>query len=877
MNHHQTANSDPIGQVIDQKFRVLSKLGSGGLGVVYLAQQEGLGRTVAVKFLRPDVDEELTERFRNEAKVLASVSHPNVLAGYAQGVWNGSLFIVCELIDGETLEMVLARRECMPWQEAFAICAQAAQALHSMHSSLIIHRDIKPSNIMLTSTNVVKLIDLGLCQSGGIDRQKLTVTGSFVGTPHYASPELIMGKPITPAADVYALGCVLFELITGKRLVEPASIDDALKIHLTGVTQTLAKRCPELPEHALDVMAVALAREPEQRFGSAADFASHLSNAIAEDKQPGTPASRPLAESRGTSFSMILTIAVLSVCLLVAAWALWRKSMRNSTQALAGGSERTVNLGSQEPRAIALARRITGDTDEQSARAFIDALIAFPTNLTADQADVAIKALGSIDSQFGCAHGWDLLEHRQMAQKMIEARLWKQMIDVDQLLIKGTSSRTLENEDVAFLILTIERLQDMKQDAMAQNLVSRTFNGSLIKKFQRYVRQKPLTAQAISDWLVTLDTDAQSQIVYNLCAGVATFEGHNFTQSTQVLDKYFEKCHTHSRQLDQARDFIRAYHYYMTPSADAASGGLAILQKELAQPVLNSNRGEGLRADMERMTLSCILNTCDGPKCVQALDSLIELIEARDPHSDFLTTVRRARDLSLLLWQEKASIASGDRTKINSFMVTVNDLIDQLRKDDGEHQRFALTQRTVDFIAKYNIKNEESAQLVNHYLEMLSWHMYTCFDPKRLALLLPRYDTISKQLADFLPAGETRMLRVMHAPLSIRVLYYDLIGDRKNRERVCLAGLALVQNCTSQAGIAERIDDRVRLEQLWCAYHDPERAEKYHVENLRDIERNKGVLGHIVNPMLNREADHENLIRAERKALHDDAVHDATQ
>src|ERR1700731_1840600 len=225
-------------------YEIVSALGAGGMGGGYRARDTKLGRDVALKIL-PDTfthDPERLARFRREAQVLASLNHPHIGAIYGLDEANGQQFLVLELVDGESLDKYIARR-ALPVDEALGIAKQIAEALEAAHERGITHRDLKPANIALTKDGNVKVLDFGLAKateaaSGtSLDLANsptitspamMTGVGMIVGTAAYMSPEQAKGRPADTRSDVWAFGCVLFEMLTGTRAFEGEDVSDTL-------------------------------------------------------------------------------------------------------------------------------------------------------------------------------------------------------------------------------------------------------------------------------------------------------------------------------------------------------------------------------------------------------------------------------------------------------------------------------------------------------------------------------------------------------------------------------------------------------------------------------------------------------------------------
>src|SRR5918998_3043917 len=204
-----------INTLFDGRYRILRKLGSGGMANVYLAEDEDLGRQVAIKILndRHAADDQFVERFRREAKNAAGLSHPNIVQIYDRGEAEGTYYIAMEYLGGRTLKEAVADRQPLPIREAIDYARQILAALRFAHRNGIVHRDIKPHNVLVDSEGRVKVTDFGIARAGGT---QMTEAGSIIGTAQYLSPEQARGSPVDQRSDIYSLGVVLYELLTGK-------------------------------------------------------------------------------------------------------------------------------------------------------------------------------------------------------------------------------------------------------------------------------------------------------------------------------------------------------------------------------------------------------------------------------------------------------------------------------------------------------------------------------------------------------------------------------------------------------------------------------------------------------------------------------------
>src|SRR5262245_33957732 len=217
-----------IDQVVSQ-YRIIQKLGAGGMGEVYLASDLAVGRRVALKLL-PDEhtrDEERLRRFRQEARAASALNHPNILTIHEVGEADGHQFIATEFIDGESLRAALDRTGSLPADKALNIATQVASALSAAHEAGLVHRDIKPDNIMVRRDGYVKVLDFGLAKltEGAVVDTNLpgasvpvrTVSGVVLGTPQYMSPEQATGSRVDTRSDIFAFGAVLYEMVTGEQ------------------------------------------------------------------------------------------------------------------------------------------------------------------------------------------------------------------------------------------------------------------------------------------------------------------------------------------------------------------------------------------------------------------------------------------------------------------------------------------------------------------------------------------------------------------------------------------------------------------------------------------------------------------------------------
>jgi serine/threonine protein kinase/tetratricopeptide (TPR) repeat protein len=279
-------------------FRITGRLGAGGMGEVWRAHDPRLDREVAIKVLPPDLagDPDRVARFAREAKALARLSHPNILAIYEFGEDQGVSFVVTELLEGDTLRE-LAARGAMPWRRAVEVTAAIADGLAAAHAAGIVHRDLKPENVVVTAEGRVKVLDFGLARSmpaalaEGATATALPVTtaGTVLGTVGYMSPEQVRGQPADARSDLFALGCVLYELVSGAAPFARGTAADTMAAILTEAPPGLAAGGPAVPRELERMVGRCLEKQPAARFQSAADLAFAL-RALATRPPAGTPA-----------------------------------------------------------------------------------------------------------------------------------------------------------------------------------------------------------------------------------------------------------------------------------------------------------------------------------------------------------------------------------------------------------------------------------------------------------------------------------------------------------------------------------------------------------------------------------------------------------
>jgi serine/threonine-protein kinase len=263
------------GRLFDGRYRIIRRIGSGGMARVFLAEDMDLHREVAIKVLqdRYNEDAQFVERFAREARAAAGLNHPNIVAIYDRGQADGSYYIAMEYLDGETLKDVILREGPLPERRAIDIALQLLAALRFAHRREVIHRDVKPHNVMVLRDGRVKVADFGIARAGD---SEMTEAGSIVGTAQYLSPEQARGQHVGPESDLYSVGVVLYEMLTGR---VPFTGDSAVAIAMKHVQEAPVpprQIVPAIPAELEQVVLRAMAKDPSRRYHSADEMGMDL-------------------------------------------------------------------------------------------------------------------------------------------------------------------------------------------------------------------------------------------------------------------------------------------------------------------------------------------------------------------------------------------------------------------------------------------------------------------------------------------------------------------------------------------------------------------------------------------------------------------------
>ena len=273
-------SSAMIGTVLSGRYRLEAKLGSGGMSTVYLARDQTLDRQVAVKVMHREMSEQADqlERFRQEARSVAKLSHPNVVSVIDAGEDGGHPYIVFEYVEGETLKQRINRDGALAPQEAIAYAIEIARGLSMAHARNMVHRDIKPQNILIDAEGRAKLTDFGISRQ--LEQDGMTATGRVLGTTDYVAPEQAMGRKVDPRTDIYSLGVVLYEMLVGQ---VPFSADSQVGVAMKHVNEELPdvqRRRPEVSAAVALVVERSTAKDPNERYQQVGEMIDDLSTAL---------------------------------------------------------------------------------------------------------------------------------------------------------------------------------------------------------------------------------------------------------------------------------------------------------------------------------------------------------------------------------------------------------------------------------------------------------------------------------------------------------------------------------------------------------------------------------------------------------------------
>ena len=286
----RSPDNDPlIGTVFAERYEILSVIGCGGMSIVYKAKHRLMDRIVAIKMLHSNIkyDPVSLERFRLEAQAASSLSHHNIIAVHDFGVTAESeAYFVMDYLDGESLDELLQRKTKLPWERAIGIFKQVADGLGAAHKKSIIHRDLKPANVVLIKeddgSELAKLVDFGIAKllaGAGKEQQNLTKTGDVFGSPIYMSPEQCLGKSLDQRSDIYSLGCLMYETLTGNPPLMGTSYLETMNKQVDEPPKPFAEAAPDakVPAELESIIMRCLAKDPDQRYQNCEEIRDQLS------------------------------------------------------------------------------------------------------------------------------------------------------------------------------------------------------------------------------------------------------------------------------------------------------------------------------------------------------------------------------------------------------------------------------------------------------------------------------------------------------------------------------------------------------------------------------------------------------------------------
>ncbi|HEY7398699.1 MAG TPA: protein kinase [Gaiellaceae bacterium] len=338
-----------VGEVLLDRYELQELVGSGGMSSVYRAHDRLLDRTVALKVLHEHQmqDPESVERFRREARSAAVLSHPNIVTVIDRGEQDGRQFIVFEFVDGENLKRLIQRESPLPVTTALELAIQVARGLSFAHRSGLVHRDVKPQNVLLNGDHQAKVTDFGIARSLDVKRG-MTETGTVLGTSDYIAPEQAQGMHVDELSDVYSLGVVLYELLTGDVPFPGENFVAVAMRHINEPPPSVCAARPEVTPRLDAAVRRAMAKEPSDRFPTMADFGREL-EACAGDTEAGTrvipppPKPKPVrARRRSAAWPLVLVLVGVIAVGAIGAYLLFHDSGGSPSGGGGGGGTATV-------------------------------------------------------------------------------------------------------------------------------------------------------------------------------------------------------------------------------------------------------------------------------------------------------------------------------------------------------------------------------------------------------------------------------------------------------------------------------------------------------------------------------------------------------
>ena len=408
-----------IGQLVGN-YKIEAKLGEGGMGAVYKGVDTMLDREVAIKALRPELASQtsVVERFRSEAVTLAKLNHPNIAALYTMFRQGEELYMVLEFVRGETLDTIIQKRGAMPAGEAIPVFCQVLDGINHAHELGVVHRDIKPANIMLTENGKLKVLDFGIARLLGSAR--MTRAGNIIGTLEYMAPEQVKGQETDGRSDIYALGMMLYEVLTGRLPFETENEFELMKLQTEAMPPNPRSINPAIPEEVDAAIMRAVQKNPDERFQTAGEMRDHLLEAgfAAQGTMHGITGThaRPQTHPSRPPVSQSDAVSDKTMPLPVSNAPVEAKSTRLGTPATVPVPDMNQEMPQSEIATVALsaenmkATRLGAGAATAGAAASVTANTAKATRLgsaqsfDARQSDVANAAAGSFFSNLKPVH-----------------------------------------------------------------------------------------------------------------------------------------------------------------------------------------------------------------------------------------------------------------------------------------------------------------------------------------------------------------------------------------------------------------------------------------------------------------------------------------
>ena len=343
-----------IGQIIKERYEITQLLGEGGMSYVYKAIDKQLQRTVAIKTLKPNYveQEKFVERFKREAQTAANLNHPNIVQIFDWGIGDEPFFVM-EYIEGNTLTSIIANKRTISMNDILFIGAQVSSGLQAAHSKGLVHRDIKPGNIMITPQGKVKVTDFGIVSLQN-EESDITKTGSILGTASYISPEQAQGKPVSKESDLYSLGTVLYELITGKPPFDGDTPIATATKHITDKPEKLSTYRADIPKGIENAVLKLLHKYPKDRFKNAEDLRAVLLQQKTQLQAIQTQEN--LVDLTSPKIKYRFTLPALVISLSIVVGTIWTLSRIFDGLPVDGGAQVVINVpdltGSSQTEAL---------------------------------------------------------------------------------------------------------------------------------------------------------------------------------------------------------------------------------------------------------------------------------------------------------------------------------------------------------------------------------------------------------------------------------------------------------------------------------------------------------------------------------------------